>query len=51
MSKTNKTPVHLEHPTNLKDPKVRKKFVDKITDTLVNEVQAARKRMGLPPLK
>lgn len=49
--KTTKTPVHLEHPENLKDPKKRAKFVQKITDTLVDEVKAARKRMGLPPLK
>jgi len=50
-SKTTKTPVHLEHPSNLKDPKKRAKFVQKLTDAFVGEVQAARKRMGLPPLK
>jgi hypothetical protein len=48
---TKKTPHFIHHPDDLKDPKAREKLVHEVTDSIVEMVNAERKRMGKAPLK
>jgi hypothetical protein len=42
--------VVLEHPSNLQHPRNREAFAEAIADIILVEVNAARARLGKPPL-
>lgn len=42
-----RTPIHIEHHKGVD----KDKFADKIADAMVEQVQKARAKKGLPPLK
>lgn len=48
--KTTRELAFLKTGASLKTKEQQKAFVDGVTDQLLVEVQAERKRMGLPPL-
>jgi uncharacterized protein YkwD len=49
--KTTRELAFLKSAASLKTPEQRKAFVDDVTSRLLAEVQAERKRQGLPPLE
>ena len=45
--KSKRTPIHIEHHKGVDHDK----FADKIADSMIDQVEKARAKKGLPPLK